>query len=962
MNGINETFNHRAKWGHQTTDGSNTLRTEVAPLSSIALQPPQANSAIVASPREQSGSSSVLPSPTPSDDMGETHVGEKGHFATLSTALIDESRRYGSAAVSTTQTTNPTHASNAHRAEASDSLLTDSQEQLALLAAGGRKRSTDSGFVKWPKRPRAIFSPDSQNADLFPNAQTQSSPTSLSPPASTITSPVVEPTLPRLASDIRNFVQSKLNTATPLTLLDHQRCRLLEEACVSNDLFYVCLHKLCCSARLAEITGCSAPGLESNHFEGIRELEILIRSNSDLSLDALAFFAQFPSFLNETQSELHRRNFAKARTFLHKLSIYWEQHRKTCEIRGYPLFVDEMVTLFQLTSKLLQSIIFRSIHRHITKPEDPILNERVDRLFEQDQKAFSVRKPRPHLLPPQQLQAESQRLGQKYQNMVKSWTSERQKQVGHLTENTPNTFSADLNSNASFQASPVLANHHHPRPHPDSHFTNQIPNTPAFQGFSNMHPTLNSRSNSYSSPVNYSSNLNSSMASRSHSHSNHNVPLSVPSMGRRHMMHLGRQSSPSARNLTRSFLPGHPDNLTQAQSSSFANQVPQAPTMSFSVIDRQDLNTSVPPAPDNAHLQQLEQKISRFQKLDRTGRKDPNLKLYQYLRHFKTQVLHLGKTQASFTFPFNVSRDECERKVADVLASPGDSGRTRLYSHGKLLFRLKCIRYPPQARSFKEEQWVVMGQCWPKTCFVEINGHHPEIPRKDSHGKDLPLDITGYIIPGANVLEISLIRDTDEFVGGNRFYAVAIEAVAVSDEKGIREEIAHLRMEMSRELMTKALQSSQDDEDLAILDPNLSIDLVDPFSATIFKTPARGSHCLHRECFDLDNFLQTRKSSRTGAPCGADEWKCPICGGDSRPSQLLVDGFLQHVREKLEEIGKLDSKAVLIRADGSWQAKTESEAEKMQPETESTGQPIKSRATTSEKDEGQALVIDLEDD
>lgn len=984
MNGNNYTLNLRNKTGNLPTNGRNLPQTLGSIPSGARPAISQANSITVSgqgslvpfhsthpNPTISAGFSApspVLPSPAPSECMGDGQTDDQGYLTILSNAPVEEPGPANAVTISPAQTIAPIRFTSTQGAETPGSPATYAQEQMNHGVPGGRKRSTDNVLAEWSKRARSVHPPNTPSNDPGQNLQPQPLSTSHSPQGSSVISPVSEVRLSSLITKVYEFIQSKLNTTPPLNALDRQRCKLLEEACSSNDLFYVCVHKLCCSARMAEIMGCSTPSLEPGHLEGMRILEILIRSNSDLSMDALAFFSEFPTEFTETQSEMHRRTFEKARTFLLRLSNYWDRYRKTCEKRRYPLFVDEMVVVFQLTSRLLQSILFRSIHRHITMPDDQSLNERVDRLLEADQKAFSNRKPRPHVLSSQQIQIESQRLGQRYQHIVNTWATERQKQVEQFPNHSSGSFPPDAAGNIFVQPSSNLRENSNVHPsHLNYNRSNQSSRSSSFQGFSNIDSSLNSRSNSYSDAVSLNSALNCPSAGQAYGQINQSITSNTPPPSRSNVMHAGLQRLPAVRNRPRSFLPGPPNGAVQARPSSPPNSILDAHTMSFPFLDRQGFSISVPPTPpDRTMLQQSDQKISRYQKLDRNGIKDSSLRLYQYFELFKIPVAHLGNTQASFTFNFTVFPSEWDRKVADIQASPGDSGRTRSYSHGKLLYRLKCVQYPPKAHELIEKQWIIKGQCWPKTCFVEINGHHPEIPRRDSHGKDLPLDLTGYLTPGTNFLEFSLIRDGDESVGGNKLYAVAVEAIAIGDEKGVREQIARLKMEASLASITKALQSQQDDEDLTILDPDLSVDVVDPFSATIFKTPTRGMHCLHRECFDLDNFLQTRKSSRTGAPTGADEWKCPICGADSRPSKLVVDEFLLHVRKALEENGELDAKAILIKADGSWKVRTECQTENQRPgaetETEDRLQSAEGWPAPREKDDVQAVVIDIDED
>ncbi|KAJ0324878.1 hypothetical protein COL5a_007648 [Colletotrichum fioriniae] len=159
--------------------------------------------------------------------------------------------------------------------------------------------------------------------------------------------------------------------------------------------------------------------------------------------------------------------------------------------------------------------------------------------------------------------------------------------------------------------------------------------------------------------------------------------------------------------------------------------------------------------------------------------------------------------------------------------------------------------------------------------------------------------------------------------------------------------------------------SSDGDDELVVVGSDLSIDLADPFSATIFKIPARGVSCTHMECFDLINWLETRpvkpRCTAHGAgdacrichrgtegrpePSLVDKWKCPLCDGDARPYSLRVDRFMEDVRKSLEAEGKLHTKTIYVRADGMWKAKEE-EADDDEEENVENRQPPAKRAKT----------------
>lgn len=193
------------------------------------------------------------------------------------------------------------------------------------------------------------------------------------------------------------------------------------------------------------------------------------------------------------------------------------------------------------------------------------------------------------------------------------------------------------------------------------------------------------------------------------------------------------------------------------------------------------------------------------------------------------------------------------------------------------------------------------------------------------------MDITTFVKPsgkageGANTVRISFPRSRKH---GEANYAFAVEVIEVLQHRTITSMVKTQRIPGSETLsniMSKLSVSLDDDDEIAMVASDLTIDLADPFTAKIFETPVRGVTCLHRECFDLETFLITRNSKprRPEQPCMVDVWKCPLCGKDARPYSLRVDEFLLSVRTSLAEQGKLDCKAILVAADGNWKAKPE---------------------------------------
>lgn len=214
---------------------------------------------------------------------------------------------------------------------------------------------------------------------------------------------------------------------------------------------------------------------------------------------------------------------------------------------------------------------------------------------------------------------------------------------------------------------------------------------------------------------------------------------------------------------------------------------------------------------------------------------------------------------------------------------------------------------------------------WPSVIYIHVNEVELFVRRKVHNGKDLPLDITGHLKEGENVVTLRFLRSPPEYK--DLLYAMAVEILEISGFDSVKKLVGTLPASESQEQIQKRLSlGTGDDDELAVVNDYITIDLVDPFMARIFDIPARGRTCLHQECFDLDTFIKTRVS-KSGKGKMREDWKCPICGRDARPKTLVIDGFLVEVHAELKRTNRLEqTKAILVRADGSWEPKVEKDA------------------------------------
>lgn len=294
---------------------------------------------------------------------------------------------------------------------------------------------------------------------------------------------------------------------------------------------------------------------------------------------------------------------------------------------------------------------------------------------------------------------------------------------------------------------------------------------------------------------------------------------------------------------------------------------------------------------------------------------------------------------------------------------------------GSLRWRVRCCKFNLTNQAPTEEQWCATDMSWPPNICMKFNGKVLDIRRRSHNGRDLAAELTDMVIPGRNVLKVVL--PGEQKVKADRHFLAVEVLETLSYEKIVEmvQDTGLLDENETLDIIKNRINRPLDDDGVAFNTSSLSIDLADPFSAVIFKVPARGSNCTHLECFDLENFLATRLPSKTASRCNhqyvkcscppmpepsnPDKWRCPICGRDARPCSLRIDGFLSNVRRKLEEQNKLRAKSMEVDANGNWDVVVESDDEL--GDTDDEGQPpTKKRAVPAPTKDKEVVVIELD--
>jgi hypothetical protein len=328
-----------------------------------------------------------------------------------------------------------------------------------------------------------------------------------------------------------------------------------------------------------------------------------------------------------------------------------------------------------------------------------------------------------------------------------------------------------------------------------------------------------------------------------------------------------------------------------------------------------------------------------------------------------TRLTGLGRVIEKWTF--TLTHDEMQTIPQTVSTTTGAPGLRDINEQSKIV-RLRSVKWLG-ADKLDEHAWATADTSWIPHSYFTLNGTALQQRKKVHYGKDLPIDITGLLREGDNLLEIAVIAPAGNTSHYN--YFIAIEAVRISCHESIKKHC----LEQSRVSAEQVLQSiksklsgtsDDDDDDISIVESSLTIGLFDPFSQAKFcDIPVRSRACPHNDCFDLETFLISR--ARKGNASVPDQWKCPICNADARPHMLLVDGFLEDVKKQLEAQGLSQTRQIIVQQDGSWKPKAEvHEGVPDDPPTPVLGRASAGRASVSVGRASlpvDAEVIDLSD-
>ncbi|KAL1958408.1 hypothetical protein VTO42DRAFT_4509 [Malbranchea cinnamomea] len=826
--------------------------------------------------------------------------------------------------------------------------------------------------------PATLPQPRGSPSQVFPRATSfaESTPQPQQPQSTSMSSEgTATSPLSRLAGSLETW---KLGMPAPVQM----RVCQLQDSCVLPDFQFLAIHQIYAiktrmPALLQHLNGFGPP-----HERGLDILGEMLRQNATLPPDFVAKSAVFPVPLERALSQkLHyARHFPYAMRALTALSLNWHEFERRIVARRIPPLVDEVRCQFWIYSPVLWNIIFTFCYRRMKGSQPDKRWDRYARIYLEDHRFGRVRLRGSRLDPIMidQIKAHNGRVLNAYNHVVQEEYSEGHMGLPHppvqlalsdlmltplpqQTQNQPTRLTPEgnavqqLNHTAIMSPSkpytqrPSLVAQQPPYQVPMPVQTNMPPSNgpaptivtgigqaPTQQASLQPPPQLNTGRCIQYVPMTQSSHFQQSGPSPFIPHA-----YNTQDRAQWHGTQIVRYQPPNGptmavHNLHAAATPAVPQPLSRgAYPQPFAwSLTPSFPPSTSALHPTSQLlfpppgtPVSVPANPDpllsglhEAHLMVI------TKTLDQNGKEDPSRRLYQFFHSFAIPPQCLGVQASTFRWELILQSTDSNR-LAMVLPPQKDSPLTYGVMDGSLSFQLRCARIKTVSEPLPEEKWIAMDCNWPQAIYLHVNGIEHHISRKIHHGKDLPINITSSLREGTNDISITYLRGPNEYT--SEFYAVAVEKLETAEHERVRNSVETLPVSASVERILQRLKrTSLDDDELCFVDEYVSVNLVDPFMARIVDIPVRGKSCSHPDCFDLETYLSTRLSKTVRGNGMAEAWKCPICRGDTRPANMIIDEFLLSVRTELEKRNQLSTvKTILVKQDGTWEAKKEKESE-----------------------------------
>ena len=228
---------------------------------------------------------------------------------------------------------------------------------------------------------------------------------------------------------------------------------------------------------------------------------------------------------------------------------------------------------------------------------------------------------------------------------------------------------------------------------------------------------------------------------------------------------------------------------------------------------------------------------------------------------------------------------------------------------------LNNMNYAVEIRSIKLED-KNHEQCWPNSGELRLNYkkvlefkplQQNSSLKKRKDEKFFTNDID-FVKQGINHIELYCKKDISNRKNEETYVAAVYFVKILTAEELVQK----IKRESRRE-MDECIKMIKADFQNSVLDIDmLSYPLTCVFDMQLLKTPAKGSHCKHANCFSLENFISVWQKNHQR------KWTCPIC--KLKSFDIIVDTYFEKIMAEFKEanFGDPISVNVEIRRDASY--------------------------------------------
>lgn len=690
----------------------------------------------------------------------------------------------------------------------------------------------------------------------------------------------------------------------------------LREACNNNDLFFLLLNQLYCTFTLQPDV-LQQFGLDHVSNAGFSILQLLFGSNRDFPEELTAFLAGWPNSPYSLRATPELRDWTlKTGHFLARLGKGWDGFRQSCLLRRRPPTALEIDAAFQMPqSVVLPRAIYSSLLHQMLPSAPQAFSGAAFNTFVVNQKQHYARC-NGHA-PAISAQQDADLFNEIYRNLLGQYWPMHPSAAVALSPTTrpPHRISTDMPNylvphTVAHGVQTPQARQNMPPPTAAGriceitrmpHRHQASPSTTTTASTATNFPDQYHAASSVPQPPNQELGPIQSnyMRAQLQQAPVHNVTQS------------GR-APPYARSAmhTNVRVDLVPSNASRPAQHAALPQLSRLPALLTNPLPEQE-------ALHQLHLHQPVTEVDGY----RTGQPPC---LYQYIESSASVCHHFTIQNGFFSVDFDIPEHHLDRKVSTIESDNPCVLPKRNLTRDSILFNLRCVQLPPD-QAIVDHNWAALSTCWPQHIFISINDNFLELRRKRQHRRDLPIDITPFVKSGPNTFKASIHTDP---IDKDNHFGIAVEVIGFRSASQIKNMPTRVTAENSRQALMNEMHphvSASDDDDIEMITDRTTMSISDPFSSLMVLDPVRGKTCKHKNCFDLDTFLQSRPSDDKDAISSVYEWRCPIgsCKEDVRPCSLVRDGFLQEVIAQLVEEGKTNTRSIIVRNDGTWEPKIE---------------------------------------